>query len=57
MYRVVIFESERDWGRRVDEIKEFPTRKEADDFIEEFNSYNTSPTAPDWYMIAVPDYK
>lgn len=50
--RVAIIESERGWGRKVDEIKTFATLSEAQTFIEEYNSYNTSPTAPDWYMQA-----
>jgi hypothetical protein len=50
--KVVIIESERGWGSKVDEIKEFDTREEAKDFVEEFNSHNTEKTTPDWYMVA-----
>lgn len=53
MHRVHIIESERGWGQRVDEVKEFETLEEANAYIREFNSYNTSPTVPDWYMVAV----
>jgi hypothetical protein len=51
-YTAVIIESERGWGQRVDEVKEFDTEKERDDFIREFNSHNNLPSAPDWYMMA-----
>ncbi len=50
--QVAIIESERGWGRKIDEIKTFDTREKALAFIKEYNSYNTSPTAPDWYMQA-----
>jgi glutaredoxin-related protein len=50
--RVAIIESERGWGRKIDDVKEFDTMEEAETFIKEYNSYNTSPTAPDWYMQA-----
>jgi len=52
MVQVYIFESERGWGQRVDEVKEFPTREEADAFVEEFNRHNDLPEVPDWYMYA-----
>lgn len=50
--KVAIIESERGWGRKIDEIKTFPTLDKAQAFIKEYNSYNTSTTAPDWYMQA-----
>lgn len=51
--RVNIIESERGWGQKVDEVKEFDTRKEAEDFVREFNSANlTDGPVPDWYMMA-----
>jgi hypothetical protein len=55
-FRVAIIESERGWGSRVDEMKEFDTKEEADAFIKHFNSQNTSPTTPDWYMYAQAQY-
>lgn len=51
-YTAVIIESERDWGRKVDETKEFKTEKARDKFITKFNARNTALTAPDWYMYA-----
>jgi hypothetical protein len=50
--KVYIIESERGWGQKVDEVKEFPTREEAEKFVREYNSQNTEPTVPDWYMYA-----
>ncbi len=44
-YTAILIESERGWGQRVDEVKEFDTEKERDDFIKEFNSHS-------WYMRA-----
>jgi len=51
-FTAIIIESERGWGQRVDEVKEFKTEKARDKFIKEFNSENTAPSAPDWYMYA-----
>lgn len=53
-YKVQIDEYERGWGSRLDEIKEFDTKEEADQFIIEFNSKNTDEKVPDWYMVASP---
>lgn len=50
--KVAIIEYERGWGQRIDEIKTFSTMDSAQAFIKKYNSYNTSPTAPDWYMQA-----
>ena len=52
MIKVALIESERGWGSKVDEIKEFSTLEEANEFIEEFNSKNNEKSAPDWYMYA-----
>ena len=52
MVKVFIMEYERGWGSKVDEVKEFPTLTEAQEFCIEFNSKNTAATAPDWYMVA-----
>lgn len=50
--KVAIIESERGWGRKIDEVKEFPTRAEAEAFVTKFNSQNTADEVPDWYMVA-----
>jgi len=52
IYTAVIWESERGWGRKIDETKEFKTEKARDKFITKFNSKNTEPVTPDWYMFA-----
>lgn len=50
--KVVIIESERGWGSKIDEIREFGTRDEAETFVTEYNSHNDKPEVPDWYMYA-----
>lgn len=59
--RVAIIESERGWGQRVDEIREFDTQKQAEDFVETFNSRNDKPYVPDYYeyaeIISQPSYR
>ena len=52
MVKVNIIESERGWGSKIDEVKEFETLELAEAFCTEFNAQNTEPTAPDWYMRA-----
>lgn len=52
MVRVLIIESERGWGQKIDEVKEFPTREEALTFCTDFNKPNNQDTVPDWYMYA-----
>lgn len=50
---VHIIESERGWGSKIDEVKEFPTREAAEKFVSDFNSDNIQDgPVPDWYMIA-----
>lgn len=50
--KVVIIESERGWGQRVDEIKEFDDKPTAKAFVKEFNAENDKEVVPDWYMYA-----
>ena len=50
--KVIVVESERGWGQRVDEVKTFATRTEAEEFVRGFNSENVEDSAPDWYMHA-----
>lgn len=52
MWKVTIIESERGWGQRVDEVKEFKDYETAKKFQLEFNSHNVEDEAPDWYMVA-----
>jgi hypothetical protein len=50
--KVVIIESERGWGQRIDEVKEFDDRAAAEAFVKDYNKENNLPSAPDWYMYA-----
>ena len=52
--KVYIIEQELGWGSKVDEEKEFDTRKEAIQFCKDYNDeYNSPGTGtPDWYMYA-----
>ena len=52
MTTVHIVESERGWGQKIDDVKEFPTLGEAKAFVLEFNSANDLAYVPDWYMYA-----
>lgn len=53
LHKVVIIESERGWGSKVDEVKYFDTKESADTFIAEYNKdENFGGPTPDWYMIA-----
>jgi hypothetical protein len=52
MIKVYIIESEKGWGQKIDEVKEFASHEEADAFVEKFNSRNTDSVVPDWYMYA-----
>lgn len=51
-YCVNIYEFERGWGNRLEEVKEFGTETEALAFVQEFNKLNNDPYVPDWYMVA-----
>jgi hypothetical protein len=51
---VELIESERGWGQRIDEEKEFDTYEDAVTYIKYFNKDNNKETVPDWYMYARP---
>jgi len=51
-WRVLVIESERGWGQRVDEVKTFKTKAKANKFVKDFNARNNKTTVPDWYMYA-----
>lgn len=52
-YRVLIIESERGWGQKVDEVKDFDTSEEATKFVQDYNDKHNPPgPVPDWYMVA-----
>ena len=48
--KIAVIESERDWGRKVDDWMVCLTAEDAKKFEKEFNSKNTELVAPDWYM-------
>lgn len=54
-FKAHIIESERGWGAKVDEVREFDTKEERDAFVKSYNEKHNPPTAnvPDWYMYAV----
>jgi hypothetical protein len=52
VHLVHIIESERGWGQKIEDVKEFNSKTEAEEFITEYNSVNDKPTVPDWYMMA-----
>lgn len=52
MVKVNIIESERGWGSRIDEVKEFETMQQAVEFIRKYNASNNLEEVPDWYMYA-----
>jgi len=50
--RVSIIMSERGWGAKVEDVKSFPTRAEADAFVMDYNKDNNLPKAPGIYWYA-----
>mgnify|MGYP000623760698 CR=1 FL=1 len=50
---VAIIESEAGWGQKVDELIDFDTYEEAENFVSEYNTkYNSQKKVPGWYMMA-----
>ncbi len=61
MWKVEIIESERGWGRKIDEVKSFDSYDAAVAFQKEFNrpneeDYAKTKRVPDWYMQAEDPY-
>lgn len=54
MTKVYIVESEAGWGQRIDEVIDFPTKQEAEDFCRKYNKKYNPPLedTPSWYMFA-----
>lgn len=52
--KVYIIESEKGWGQKIDEVKEFPSREEAEQFCRKYNAEHNPPMdeTPEWYMYA-----
>jgi hypothetical protein len=59
-WRVNIIESERGWGRKIDDVKHFGSEAEAVEFVRTYNAKNqphdAAGRAPDWYMQAEGPY-
>jgi hypothetical protein len=53
-FQVTVIESERGWGQKIDEVREFNSADKAWKFYDEVNSRNTERTAPDIYWQAQP---
>ena len=53
-FKVALWEYERGWGSRLDDIVEKDTYEEAVEYIKDFNKDNNKQDVPDWYMIARP---
>jgi hypothetical protein len=51
-YRVNIIETERGWGQRVDDYKDFDSKEDVLKFVKQYNAANNLPEVPDWYMYA-----
>ena len=52
-YRVLIIESERGWGQKIDEEIFFDNEAEARQYAIDYNKkYNNLDYVPDWYMRA-----
>ena len=52
-YKVIIIESERGWGQKIDETIYYDNEAEAIKFVNDYNKKHNPPgPAPDWYMIA-----
>lgn len=51
-FKVIIIETERGWGTKVDEVKYFDNEGEARRFVSEYNADLPDGAAPDWYMMA-----
>lgn len=52
-HRVIMTESERGWGSKVDEIIYFNSQADAEEYADLYNAtYNNKTTVPDWYIYA-----
>ena len=51
-FQVVVIESERGWGQKVDSVHYFDSFDEAKAFQIDYNKDNADGPAPDWYMQA-----
>ena len=50
IFKVPVVESEKGWGRKIDDYMLCLSMEDAMAFTKEFNSQNTAKNTPDWYM-------
>lgn len=55
--KVEIVESEKGWGRKIDEVVYFDNWEEAKEYVIKFNSQNPPGPVPDYYIQAEGPYK
>jgi hypothetical protein len=48
--KIAVIESEKGWGRKIDDYMVCLSVDDANEFKKEFNSKNTEDSTPDWYM-------
>lgn len=48
--KIPVIESEAGWGRKIDDYMVCLSVEDAKAFEKEFNSKNTEPSTPEWYM-------
>lgn len=48
--KIAVIESEKGWGRKIDDYMICLSVDDANAFKSEFNAKNVSDVAPDWYM-------
>jgi hypothetical protein len=53
-FKVEVWEYERGWGSKIDEIREFDSQQAAEIWVKSFNAHNNLSEVPDWYMVAKP---
>jgi len=51
-FKVIVIESERNYGSRIDDYMVCLSIDDANTFITQFNAKNNQPVVPDWYMFA-----
>ena len=51
-HKVVIIESERGWGSKVNDVLYFDNEAEARQYVTDYNKDNPTDHVPDWYMMA-----
>lgn len=50
-YRIPVIESEKGYGRKIDDYMVCLSEEDCLEYQKEFNSKNTETVTPDWYMV------